>query len=128
MYILDTNIIVDHIRRKRVINIEFLKAGAAVSIITLAELLYGAEKSDNPTSSHELIDKTFSLLKLDIVNLNEQIVREFGNLKAYLEIKGQRLEDFDLLIGATAKVNGLTLVTRNLKHFKRIKDLKLASS
>ena len=54
------------------------------------------------------------------------VIAEFGRMKAELEIKGERLDDFDLLIAATASVNGFILVTRNTKHFKRIKGLKIA--
>lgn len=124
-YLLDTNVVVDHMRKKVILNEDVLENGAAVSIITLAELFYGACKSDNPIKSLGRVDTTFKLLKLEIVNLSEQIVAEFGGLKASLEVKGQRIEDFDLLIAATAKVFSLTLVTRNLKHFQRIPGLKI---
>lgn len=127
-YLLDTNIVVNHIRKKIILGEKVLRDGAAISIITLAELFYGAHKSDNPTKSLESIDTTIELLKLELVNLSEQIVIEFGNLKVGLEAKGQRLEDFDLLIGATAKTLSLILVTGNVKHFERITGLKLFKS
>ena len=37
--------------------------------------------------------------------------------KAYLEVMGGRQEDLDILIAATASAHGLTLVTRNTRHF-----------
>ena len=36
---------------------------------------------------------------------------------------GQRVDQFDLLIGATAMHHKLTLVTSNLKHFERMEGL-----
>ncbi len=124
-YLLDTNILVDHIRGKEVINQVFTGDEAAISIITLAELTHGAYKSDNPKNSLSKVDYTIDKLNLQVENLSKDIVNTFGEIKANLEKKGQRLEDFDLLIAATAKVNNLTLVTRNIKHFKRIAGLKL---
>jgi tRNA(fMet)-specific endonuclease VapC len=37
---------------------------------------------------------------------------------------GQPIEDFDLLIGITARENDLAVVTHNTKHFSRIEGLK----
>ena len=51
----------------------------------------------------------------------------FGLLKAQLEIAGNRLDDFDLIIASCAMAHNLTLVTNNTKHFKRIDGLKLAN-
>ena len=48
---------------------------------------------------------------------------KFAAIKVYLEKKGKRLEDFDLLIAVTALVNNLTLVTYNKRHFERIEGL-----
>ena len=49
----------------------------------------------------------------------------YARIRRLLEIKGRRLDDFDLLIGAAAVENGLTLVTDNAKHFSRFPDIKL---
>jgi len=125
-YLLDTDIIVDHIRKKQIISEEVLENGASISIITLGELVYGAYKSDNPQKSLITLKENLYILDLEIKNLNEVAVAEFGRIKADLEKKGSRLEDFDLLIAAIAKTLNLILVTRNLDHFKRIKDLKLS--
>jgi predicted nucleic acid-binding protein len=42
-----------------------------------------------------------------------------------LEHTGQRVDQFDLLIGATAMHHELTLVTSNLKHFERMQGLEI---
>lgn len=124
-YLLDTNALVDHIRGKKEISIKLLEEETAISIITLAELYYGAQKSNNPKKTLILIRKLIRDLGLQAQTLDEEIVAEFGKIKAELEVKGMRLEDFDLLIAATAKVGNFTLVTKNLKHFERITGLKL---
>lgn len=97
----------------------------AISIITLAELYYGAAKSNDPKKTFTIIRKLILDLGLQVQALDEATVFEFGKMKAELEVKGTRLEDFDLLIAATAKAENLIMVTKNLKHFKRITRLKL---
>ena len=51
--------------------------------------------------------------------------KDYGELRCNLEHKGQRIDQFDLLIGATAIHHGMTLVTSNLKHFERIEGLNI---
>jgi len=127
-YLLDTNILIDHIRGRKEIDIGILKKGVGISIITLGELYYGSQKSSNPQKTLDLIRRLLHDLGLQVQILDEETVFEFGKIKAELEAKGMRLEDFDLLIAATAKIGNFTLVTENLKHFKRIAGLKLYKS
>lgn len=124
-YLLDTDVLINHLRGKEILSAELLEDGAAISIITLAELLYGVYKSDNPDESLSKLEENLNLLGLIVENLNEIVIAEFGKNKAELESLGLRLEDFDLLIAATAIVSKLILVTRNVKHFERIKGLKV---
>lgn len=49
----------------------------------------------------------------------------YGNLRYKLERVGLKTSDMDLLIGATAIHNNLTLVTGNVKHFERMPDLRI---
>ena len=56
---------------------------------------------------------------------NVEIVDVYAQLKTDLEKAGERLDEFDLLIGASAKVNRFTLVTGNVKHFARIPGIKI---
>lgn len=54
-----------------------------------------------------------------------QAVPTYGRIRAQLEQQGNRLEDMDLLIAATALANDYTLVSHNIRHFSRIPGLKL---
>lgn len=123
-YLVDTDIIIDHLRNKISIKEQILESGA-ISIIVLGELIYGAYKSIHPQKSLVTLKESLLILDFKIINLNEVIIAEFGRIKAELELKGERLDDFDLLIAATAIVNDLMLITRNIKHFQRIPGLKL---
>ena len=53
--------------------------------------------------------------------------RMFGEIRAALRRQGSLIEDFGLLLAATALSNGLTLVTNNTAHFERIPGLAQAS-
>lgn len=50
---------------------------------------------------------------------------EYGEIRYKLEHKGQRVDQFDLLIGATAIHHKMTLVTSNIKHFERMDGLEI---
>ncbi|MBI2314794.1 type II toxin-antitoxin system VapC family toxin [Candidatus Daviesbacteria bacterium] len=124
-YLIDSDILVDHIRGRKYLDVGIVEAGLSMSIINLAELFYGAYRSEDISKSLQKIDALFSL-GIKVANLNSQVIEKYAQLKVSLEIKGQKLDEFDLLIAATALVNNLIIVTRNLGHFKRIKGLKIA--
>ncbi|HEY4327236.1 MAG TPA: type II toxin-antitoxin system VapC family toxin [Mucilaginibacter sp.] len=93
-----------------------------LSEITIAELKFGAENSDFPERNSEKISQ-----------LQQQftVIPIFGSLdvyareKARLKKEGKLLDDFDLLIGATAVSNDLILVTRNVSDFDRLKRIQI---
>ena len=94
----------------------------AVSAITIAELRFGADKRKS-NRIHLLIDtvgRTFRVLPFD-----EQAAQRFGVVAANLERSGQEIGSLDCMIAAHALSQGLTLVTRNVVHFKRIRGLKM---
>ena len=124
-YLLDTSAVVNFLRGKQSINETVIKAGAAVSIITRAELAYGALKSNQPKRNLDLVNGFLEELEINTVNLSEGIVLTYARLKTKLEKQGRRLDEFDLLIAASALENNFTLVTDNAKHFSRIKDLRI---
>lgn len=86
--------------------------------INAAELYYGAAKSSAPRKNRVLVQSF--LATLPVVGLDEAAVQVFGEAKALLERRGQRLADADLLIGAIAVVQGATVVTGNRRHYERI--------
>ena len=126
-YLLDTDVIVNQLRGKTRIKEDIIENGIAISIITFGELLYGAEKSINKESSLAIINGLISDLEIDILGLNQDIMRIYAKTKASLETAGKRLDEFDLLIGATASFHSLSVATLNLRHFKRIPGLRIAN-
>ena len=125
-YLLDTNICVYWLKGNRQIEQQVLAAGidaVALPFITVSELYYGAYKSQRIEVNLQLVRNLTE--QLTVLESDEAISELFGELKAGLEKSGMIIDDADLYIAACAKVHGLTLVTNNIKHFKRIKGLKL---
>lgn len=125
--LLDTNIIIDHFRGTKPIPKKVIENDVAICIISLGELIYGAYRSTNTKKSLQVIDSFISEFGVKVLPVEEEVIIEFAKLKALLENRGKRLEDFDLLIAATAITYSLTLATRDAKHFMRIAGLKIIS-
>lgn len=62
---------------------------------------------------------------VEVIGMNEEIMRRYASIRGTLRRDGTSIGMADVLIAATALHYGLTLVTRNLDHFRRIPDLKL---
>lgn len=122
---LDTDVMVDLLRGKDPVPHSILSDGVIVSIISKAELLYGAHKSERVEKNLDNVVNLFRDWEISVVTLEDSIIDIFAKLKTRLEKEGKRLDDFDLLIAATALAFDLELVTRNTKHFARIPRLKL---
>jgi tRNA(fMet)-specific endonuclease VapC len=94
----------------------------AISVVTLAELRYGAAWSGRPEANHQAVDDFASGVM--VLGLDDGIARLFGEFKAQLRKQGALIDDFDLLIAATAHHYRLTLITHNLAHFDRLSELR----
>ena len=124
-YLLDTNICVFILRQKYGVGERMLQAGVSncfISELTYAELLYGAECSDNPEKNKTLIGRFLSRIR--VIPIKDSIPL-FAKEKARLRKEGTLVEDFDLLIGTTAVKAGLTMVTENTRHFQNIDGIQL---
>ncbi len=89
------------------------------------ELYYGAYKSQKISANLAKIKILEQSIETIPVGLESTEI--FGLLKAQLEVSGNRLDDFDLIIASCAMAHNLTLVTNNTKHFERIDNLKLVN-
>ena len=125
-YLLDTSICVFYLRGKLDLAAIIRKKGRKnffISEITVVELRFGAENSDNPEKAHKAVD--------DFVD-GLSIIPIIGSIKRYAKEKvrlrkiGKPINDeFDLLIGVTSVENNLILVTDNVKDFERIADIRI---
>ena len=123
-YLLDTNIVIYVLKRrpKEVLDVFNINASRmAISSITLSELLYGAEKSQNIDKNLEAIEEFIS--HLDVLPYDAKASQHYGQIKAALEKKGEIIGENDIHIAAHAISQGLILVTNNLREFKRVPNL-----
>lgn len=97
----------------------------AISIITLAELFFGAYHSQKQAHNLQRVRDFVSPPGPRILSVNSAIVEKFGEVKADLVRRGQVIGDFDMLIASTAFVHKCIVVTNNQEHYRRIKKLRL---
>ena len=126
MYLIDTDILVYSLKgHERVVHHLRRTATApkAISVISYGELLYGARKSARCEENLARVRRLGEVLP--VIEVSPAIMETFGSLKARLEGTGRRLDDFDLVIAATAITLGYRLVTNNERRFARIAGLAL---
>ncbi len=126
MYMLDTNICI-YIIKKRHLSVlsrftMIQRDEICISVVTLAELQYGVEKSSSKRFNQGILDDFFS--RLTFLPWNEEAAREYGRIRAFIENEGSPIGNMDLLIAAHALSQEHTLVSNNLGEFERIPDLK----
>jgi tRNA(fMet)-specific endonuclease VapC len=124
-YLLDTNIVIYVIKRRPVEVLATFNTNAnrmAISVVTLAELLHGAEKSSQPSSNLAVVEDFCS--RLDVLPYTAKAAQHYGSIRASLEAIGQPIGVNDLHI-AHARSEGLVLVTNNSKEFSRVPALQI---
>ena len=95
----------------------------ATTTINALELFYGAHKS---TKRAKNLKEVFKLLdRLDIFDFTLEASEVAGEITAILEKEGKMLDFRDIMIASIIKCHRMTLVTRNIGHFKRIKGLQI---
>ena len=125
-YLLDTSICVFFLRGKLDLDKTMKEKGREncyISEITVFELRFGAENSDNPVKSHKAVDDFISGLSIIPIY---GCIKRYAKEKVRLRKMGKPMHDeFDLLIGVTAVENKLTLVTDNIRDFENIENIKI---
>ncbi len=101
-------------------------AGLAISLVTDGEIYEGIYFARDPLRSEQAFRQF--LRSVDVLPLTRPIMRRFARIRGDLRRRGQIIGDPDLLIAATALQHDRTLLTRNLRHFQRIPELKLYQS
>ena len=92
----------------------------------IAEIEYGLASLQSSSRSSRLRDRFDVLLKeLMRADWTDEVSRALGDIKAELERRGVRIEDFDVAVAAHAVALDATLVTGNVVHFERIRGLRL---
>ena len=126
-YLVDTDWIVDALHDLPAAVqtlLELAPQGLAVSLISYGELFEGAYYARDPQTA--LAGLAAFLQGKDILPLTVPIMERFGIVRGQLSRQlRQQIGDMDLLIAATALEHDLTLLTRNVRDFQHVPDLKL---
>ena len=123
---MDTRIVIYVLKNKPVSALELFNKHAghmAISAITLAELLHGAEKSNAPERSLSVVEDFCT--GLDVLPYGPKAAQHYGSIRSALEKRGQTIGVNDLHIAAHARSEGLMLVTNNRRDFERVEALQL---
>lgn len=125
MVILDTNVIIDHLRRPKIEQSSLLKMVSqqpkptlAISVISVQELYEG--KSTRYEEEEKFLLATIAPLKM--LPYTYEVARRAGTIARDLSFA---IEFADAAIAATALVNQASFFTLNRKHFAKIKDLDM---
>ena len=122
MYLIDTVVLSEMRKRRRHSGVvRWLRGTTAdtlfLSAVSVGEIERGIERQriDNPVFAEALgawLERTIELYADRILPVTTAIARRWGRLSARIGHGGA-----DLLIAATALEHGLTVVTRNTRHF-----------
>lgn len=125
MILLDTDICIEILRGNKAVTEARDKSddAVAISFMTVGELYYGAERSKNRVKNARIVDEF--ILSIKVINTDRAILKKFAELKAELYQHNQLLPDADILIAATSSIYCDKLITGNINHFRRFKQLDL---
>jgi tRNA(fMet)-specific endonuclease VapC len=126
VFLLDSDFCIDWLRgteyaRKALASV--LPSDVAVSAVTLGELLIGAYGARLAGKEAQRVDDFLKPIR--ILEFGRSEAFHFAGIMSVLRKAGQPIGALDAMIAATAMTNKLAVVTRNLKHFERVKDLKV---
>ena len=124
-FLLDTNICIRLLNRNRnellIAKLRSLHPEqVCLSSIVKAELYYGAYRSRRRDENLALLEQFFSAFAT--LPFDQRCEKIYGQIRAELSHHGNLIGPNDLLIGATALAHKLTLVTHNVREFRRLPD------
>jgi tRNA(fMet)-specific endonuclease VapC len=126
-FLLDTNTCIYFLNRSSEKVISRLKsltpANIKLSTITVAELLYGAEKSRAKKKNRETVQRFID--HFERIPFDDKCCHYYAAIRASLEKSGVPIGPMDLLIASITLANDFILVTNNVKEFNRVKGLNL---
>jgi tRNA(fMet)-specific endonuclease VapC len=97
-------------------------AALCISTVSLAELLYGAEKSGRPAEGRTKVEGFAA--RLEVLSFDAAAAAHYADIRADLERRGQVIGPYDMMIAGHARSRGLIVVTGNLREFERVAALR----
>jgi tRNA(fMet)-specific endonuclease VapC len=126
-YLLDTNVCVDILSRRYPSVTERVRISSpqdlCLSSVVVAELRYGADRSQRRAENHERID--ILTAEIQCLDFDLAAARVYGRIRSTLEAEGSPIGPYDMMIAAHALSQGLIVVTDNEREFRRISGLEV---
>ncbi|MEM3880478.1 MAG: type II toxin-antitoxin system VapC family toxin [Candidatus Bathyarchaeia archaeon] len=126
---LDTDVLIDYLRKpspevRRVMECIFeKKLNACITSMNAFEIWFDAYLAPEKAKLAQCTKEFLS--QMEVVDFNYESAVEAGRVLADLRKCGEPIEIRDLFVGCICKVSGMTLITRNLKQYKRISGLRV---
>jgi tRNA(fMet)-specific endonuclease VapC len=95
-----------------------------ISIITRYEILRGLKAKGAERQASRFED---FCMRNRVLGITDEVVLRAAEIYANLYNRGELIGDADILIAASALVNGCGIVTNNEGHFRRIKNLQVVN-
>lgn len=124
-YMLDTNSWIEYFKDRNGVadHVDALpRTQLCASEITVAELIYGAYNSQNFEKHYR--EAMWLRNNIEIFPISDAL-DDYGDIRFATKRKGNPIGQFDLLIGATARHYGLTVVTDNVKDFSPMPGVRI---
>jgi len=134
-YLADTTFLIDLVNNDEgavqlANELDAMDETVGISVITVEEYLRGIYYLfwDNKLKlKRKLMEASRDLSAFEILPITYDIAMKAAEIEVDLIKRGEAVSLADLIIAATAKHHNLILITRNIKHFKRIRGLRLRS-
>ena len=125
-YMLDTNIciyVMQNYPARLAGRFNRLSQQIAISAVTLGELYFGAEKSARRDENLQEVE--IFVGRLEVLPFGPTAAAQFGQIRTELERAGSPIGPYDTLIAAHARAERLTVVTHNIREFRRVSGLRV---
>ena len=124
--ILDTTFIIDHfngkpITKKVLLGLQEKNEPMFTTSISVFEIREGIRNK----KEQEIFHKFFN--SIDVTSFDKNAAEKAGEIQSELKRKGEIIDSEDAMIAGIAMLNSQAVLTKNEKHFKRIKGLKVVS-
>ncbi len=126
-YLLDTNVCVDFLSQRHPSVTERIRRSSpedlCLSSVVVAELRYGADRSQRRDENHERLDVLTTEIECLDFDLAAALV--YGRIRSDLEAEGAPIGPYDMMIAAHALSRELIVVTDNEREFRRVPRLQI---